>query len=924
MRTFLGWIASENLHIRCDESHQHPISWGSQGLRWCAVASEDGGLTDVLRGGEHRSGQAWVNSVVSTAVVAVLILSALVGVIMIGSTHARAAAPFRSLTVGLVSMNVVTYNPMAITLLDEYVVVYNVYSTLVTYDASYHVRPDLASSWNLSTDQKTWTFNLVHNAFFTDPANPGDRSHAVTSDDVLFSFTLNQQQTGSILHSYTTNIASMSAPDPYTFTVTTNQPFAAMYSTASAISILPKYVWSTINNPVHYGNNNPIGSNAMYYDTLNATFGSNIILRRNPNYYGVATYCQVSRPDQVYFKDYTSGATMVSDFQSGTSGLDAIMSIDPASYLNALPPNSPGSKTTKFAVDTGFVGEISINVMTPAIRAAYSQFRNGANNPLLLNYTVRTAIAMSINKSALVKYALLGLGNVADTLVPDSNPWHYDVPTADEYQFDPVAARAMLNAAGWKYDSGGTLNPAATPLYQKGATNNTVYWPLSFRFFTLNTAPQWQVAALNITAWLGQTGIQTVNARGNPGYSLESVSQLSGAWFTADYDIWFWDWIFTPASDPALDVMEVETTDAIGPTSDNFYSNATFDSIYAQSLTTLDLAARRTLTDTLQKMVYDYRSYILPYYRLDLYAATNGRPPGYTAGWTNYGDWTQSVGLTPDSDLPNLWFQAVPLDNAPPEITNFPSVSYFNTIPTTLAVAATDPENDITGYSWDFGDGSFANTTAASVQHVYAQVGTYAAKVRATDAEWPACASTTVTISQYVPGPPQVGAFSATLSNGTYGLANSTTTFSLGVADQDSDNLFVTWTFGDGRTGTSTTPASSTERTITTTHVYTTAGRFGVTATVTDNQTGGNLPHSITTYLIVTIQYPQAGGGGGGGGGGGTTVNPLINYGIPLAIAAIIVIAAAVVFVQRRRASKEAEREREEPPQSPPPPPPPP
>jgi len=307
MRTFLGWIASENLHIRCDESHQHPISWGSQGLKWCAVASEDGGLTDVRRGAEHRSGRAWVNSVGSTAVVAVLILSALVGVIMIGSTHARAAAPFRSLTVGLVSMNVVTYNPMAITLLDEYVVVYNVYSTLVTYDASYHVRPDLASSWNLSTDQKTWTFNLVHNAFFTDPANPGDRSHPVTSDDVLFSFTLNQQQTGSILHSYTTNIASMSAPDPYTFTVTTNQPFAAMYSTASAISILPKYVWATINNPVHYGNNNPIGSNAMYYDTLNATFGSNIILRRNPNYYGVATYCQVSRPDQVYFKDYTSG-----------------------------------------------------------------------------------------------------------------------------------------------------------------------------------------------------------------------------------------------------------------------------------------------------------------------------------------------------------------------------------------------------------------------------------------------------------------------------------------------------------------------------------------------------------------------------------------------------------------------------------------
>src|SRR3989442_73846 len=473
---------------------------------------------------------------ITAGVVAVLMGSALLGIITIGSGSARAATPpFRGLSVGLVNMNVVTYNPMAITLLDEYIVIYNVYSALVTYDASYDVQPDLASSWELSTDQKTWTFHLVHNAFFTDPTAPSVRTHPVTSADVLFSFQINQQQSASILHSYTTNIASMSAPDPFTFVVTTNQPFAAMYSTASAITILPKYVWQSIPNPVHYGNANPIGSNAMYYDTPNATFGSNIVLRRNPNYYGVADYCQVSRPDQVYFKDYTSGATMVSDFKSGTSGLDAIMAIDPASYLNALPPNSPGSKTTKFAVDTGFVGEVSVNVMTPQIRAAYSQFKNGYNNPLLLNDTVRTAIAMSIDKQ--------------------------------------------------------------------------------------------------------------------PGYSLESVSQLSGALFTGDYDIWFWDWIFTPASAPALDVMEVETTGAIGPTSDNFYSNATFDGVYAQSLVTLDPAARRTLTDTLQKMVYDYHSYILPYYRLDLYRPAVGKPPAYTPGLAHFGNWSQSVATTQVSDL---------------------------------------------------------------------------------------------------------------------------------------------------------------------------------------------------------------------------------------------------------------------------------
>ena len=263
-----------------------------------------------------------------------------------------------------------------------------------------------------------------------------------------------------------------------------------------------------------------------------------------------------------------------------------------------------------------------------------------------------------------------------------------------------------------------------------------------------------------------------------------------------------------------------------------------------------------------------------------------------------------------------------PLDNGPPTIASFPQVSYFTTLPTTLAVTATDPESDITNYAWDFGDGSFTNTTAGSVQHVYAQAGSYTAKVRVTDSEWPACASTTVTITTYSPGansPPQVGSFAATLSNGTFGLPNSTTTFSLQVADQDNDSLFIIWVFGDGKTGTSTTPASTTQRTVTASHVYTAVGRYTVTATVTDNQTGGTLPHYVTKFVNVTIQVPAAGGGGGTS----AAPNPFINYGIPLGIVAIIVIAVAVAMVRRRRAAKEEERERAPPPRSPPPPPPP-
>lgn len=828
------------------------------------------------------------------------------------------------MNIGVVNLNVVTYNPLAFSLVDEYIVMYNVYSTLVTYDKNWLPVPDLAKDWSLSPDGLTWTFHLTHNAYFTDPANPADKSHKVTSADVYFTYSLNINQSASVQHMYTDAIASMSTPDPYTFVITTKYPYAAMNATGADITILPQYVWSGINNPVHYANSNPIGSGAMYLDPT-SSFGTNIILRRSPNFYGNLEYCLYPRPDIVYYKSYSNSGSMVTDFKSGTSGLDAVMNVDAFTYLSS---SGLGSWSPKFAVNTGFIGEVSINVMSPQIRAQYAQYKNGYNNPLLLNDTVRLAIAMSINKTALVKWGLLGMGIEADTLIPTSNKWHYAIPEADKYHFDPAAARQLLMSQGWAWDSAG--NPATSstvPLYKKGTSNNTVYWPLSFRFETGSWRTEWPVMAVNITNWLGQAGIQTLNVQFRPGYSLLSESQMGGNWFTGDYDIWLWDWVMSPGYDPSVDIMSVETTMNIPASSDNFYSNPTYDAIYNQSLQALDPVVRRGLTDQLQKMVYDYHSYILPYYSLDLYAATNGRPgTSPLAGWTNWGNWTQSQGLVPDSDLPALWYQAAPLDNAPPAITGFPSVSYYSTIPTAISVSVSDADSTpASSFSWDFGDGTSANTTSASVQHTYANVGVYNVKVRVSDGEFPACSSTTVTISQYVPGqnlPPQALSIAPTLSNGSYGYVNASQTFRLPVSDRDGDSIYVRWTFGDGGTGTSFlagTPGTPVSGNVSVAHTYTTAGTYTVSANVTDNQTGGSVSHYVTQTTSVVIRAASSGGGGGTPPPG---TNAWISYGIPIAIVAVVVVAVAAVMWRRRKTAKEEEAAETQPKGPTPPPPP--
>src|SRR2546427_41822 len=195
---------------------------------------------------DYRLERVGRRQLIACAAVAVMILSGLSVFVVLASGPAAAAGPFRSLRIGINPLVITTLNPLKITLADEYVVVYNVYSTLITYDKTYHAIPDLATHWSLAPDSRTWTFDLVQGAYFTSPLSPGDRSHPVTADDVVYSFQLQSATKGSILHSYTAAITSVTKTGPYQVQIVTNGPFAGMYSSASAIPILPQYVQSQV------------------------------------------------------------------------------------------------------------------------------------------------------------------------------------------------------------------------------------------------------------------------------------------------------------------------------------------------------------------------------------------------------------------------------------------------------------------------------------------------------------------------------------------------------------------------------------------------------------------------------------------------------------------------------------------------------
>ena len=70
--------------------------------------------------------------------------------------------------------------------------------------------------------------------------------------------------------------------------------------------------------------------------------------------------------------------------------------------------------------------------------------------PALQDKTVRMSIAMAIDKQGIIDKAYDGAGEPGTSFIHEiPEQWHYDVPEEDQIPYDPEAANAMLDDAGY-------------------------------------------------------------------------------------------------------------------------------------------------------------------------------------------------------------------------------------------------------------------------------------------------------------------------------------------------------------------------------------------------------------------------------------------------------------------------------------------
>ena len=215
-------------------------------------------------------------------------------------------------------------------------------------------------------------------------------------------------------------------------------------------------------------------------------------------------------------------------------------------------------------------------------------------------------------------------------------------------------------------------------------------------------------------------------------------------------------------------------------------------------------------------------------------AAGSGATP--THAYAAAGTYTATVTVTDSNGNTNTASKTVTVTAPPPPTAAqaTPNCTYlscaFDASGSTAVTGAT-----ITGYSWDFGDGSAAGS-GATPTHAYAAAGTYTATVTVTDSNGNTnTASNTVTVT----APPNPTAAQATPS-----CTNLSCSFdaSGSTAPTGATITGYSWNFGDGSAaGSGATP----------THTYSVAGTYTATVTVTD--TNGN---TDTASKDVTVTAP--------------------------------------------------------------------
>lgn len=296
-----------------------------------------------------------------------------------------------------------------------------VFSGLLKYDSKQNLVPDLAEKYEVSPDQKNYTFYLKENILWQD-------DEKLTADDVIFTLgsIKNPDFKSPLFASF--NGVNIEKIDDKTIKFSLAEPYSPFLSLIT-FGILPKHIWEDIEPAAAsladgYNLASPVGSGPFKAKSYTKDKNNKIksyTLARNENYYGQKPYL-----DKITFVFLDSKEEAFSALKSKT--------IDGLSYLNKEQRESLGNKE-------------SLNFYDLKIPQYTALFINQKTD-LLKNKKFRQALTYSLDKQKIIDEALNGNAELINSpILPGFIGFKQDLK---KYDYNINEAKKIIESLGWK------------------------------------------------------------------------------------------------------------------------------------------------------------------------------------------------------------------------------------------------------------------------------------------------------------------------------------------------------------------------------------------------------------------------------------------------------------------------------------------
>jgi len=465
----------------------------------------------------------------------------------LSSSVAWAQIPNEVLVVGQIA-EPQSLDPHAVTAVNDFRILVNVYDGLVRYEeGTLEIEPSLATDWEISEDNKTYTFNLRDDVTFHD-GTPFNAEAVVFNFERMLNEDHPYHNTGPFpLAFFFGQVDSVEATGEHQVTFSLKEPFAPFLSNLAyptGLIISPEAVKAHGQDVGRH----PAGTGAFQFQEWQANI--RVVLTRNESYWDGVPELEV-----LVFRPITDANTRVAEMLSG--GIDLMVEVPPDNVATFS-----GSDEFQFHQQAGpHLWFLILNMK----EAPFDDVR------------VRQAVNYAIDKESLVRDVLQDTATVATGPIPPAFSWaHNDDLTP--YPYDPEKARALISEAGAE---------GADVTFYVTEGGSGMLDPI-----TMGTAIQADLAAVGLNVKIETYEWNTFLGRVNPG--LEGKANMAQmAWMTND-----------PDTLPFL-ALRTDAWPEEGGFNSGYYSNPKVDELLLQARISVDQDERATLYKEMQSIVYE-------------------------------------------------------------------------------------------------------------------------------------------------------------------------------------------------------------------------------------------------------------------------------------------------------------------------------